>query len=410
MMTAVATLNFVDRQLLSMLLEPIKAEFALTDTQLGFLTGFAFATFYILIGFPLAKFADQGNRRNLIATVIAVWSVMTALCGSAVGFWSLLAARVGVGAGEAGSGPAIQSMLADHYAPRERSSAIGIQSTGVYLGILLGFLAGGWINQFFGWRAAFAVIGLPGILISLLFWLTIKEPRRGQFDSVADSGQAPPIFATIKTLCALPSYRNIPIAMAFYAFAAYGSMSWAPSFFARTHGMGSGEIGTWLALSAGLAGGLGCYLGGLGSDWLVNRTGDERWHLRVPAICTLLTVPLLFGVYLSDSPVFALSLSAAVWFLSNTWLGPVQATIAGLAGIRRRGVALAFLLFVNNLVGMGLGPQAVGILSDTLQPTYGHDSLRYALLGPLVIASVLAAFFFYRASRTLREDLRAVGN
>ena len=138
MMTAVATLNFVDRQLLSMLLEPIKAEFALTDTQLGFLTGFAFAIFYTLVGFPLAKLADQGNRRNLVSAVIAIWSIMTALCGAAVGFWTLLAARIGVGAGEAGSGPAIQSMLADHYPPSERSSAIGIQSTGVYLGILIG--------------------------------------------------------------------------------------------------------------------------------------------------------------------------------------------------------------------------------------------------------------------------------
>ena len=153
--------------------------------------------------------------------------------------------------------------------------------------------------------------------------------------------------------------------------------------------------------------GVGCYLGGIASDRLVNRTGDARWHMRIPAICTLLTVPMLFGVYLSPTPLPSLLLSAAVWFLGNTWLGPVQATIAGLAGTRRRGMALAFLLFVNNLVGLGLGPQAVGILSDALHPSYGVDALRYALLGTLVIASLLSALFFFRAGRTLREDLEA---
>jgi predicted MFS family arabinose efflux permease len=407
MMTAVATLNFVDRQLLSILLEPIKQEFHLSDTQLGFLTGFAFAIFYTLVGFPLAKAADQGNRRTLTAAVIALWSVMTALCGAATGFATLLLARIGVGIGEAGSGPAIQSMLADIYPPRERSSAIAIQSTGVYLGILLGFVAGGWINQFFGWRAAFLVVGLPGVILALFFRFTVREPRRGMFDAQADTGSAPPILDSIRHLCRMPSYRNIPIAMAFYAFAAYGSMTWAPSFFIRTYGMTSGAVGTWLALSAGLAGGVGCYLGGIASDRLVNRTGDARWHMRIPAICTLLTVPMLFGVYLSPAPLPSLLLSAAVWFLGNTWLGPVQATIAGLAGTRRRGMALAFLLFVNNLVGLGLGPQAVGILSDALHPSYGVDALRYALLGTLVIASLLSALFFFRAGRTLREDLEA---
>ena len=402
--TGVATLNFVDRQLLSILVEPIKAEFALTDTQLGFLTGFAFAIFYTLVGFPLAKLADSGNRRTLIASVVSLWSLMTAMCGLAVGFWTLLLARIGVGIGEAGSGPAIQSILADHYPPRERSSAIGIQSTGVYLGILIGFLSGGWINEFFGWRAAFMAIGLPGVLVGLLIMLTIKEPKRGRFDG-GSIGGVPPIRDSARALCAIQSYRYIPVAMAFYAFAAYGSMAWAPAFFMRTHGMGSGEVGTWLALSAGLAGGLGCYLGGLGSDYLVNRTGDARWHLRLPGLCTLITVPMLFGVYLSPDPAVALILSALVWFFGNTWLGPVQATIAGLAGPRRRGVALALLLFINNLIGLGLGPQIVGILSDALQPSMGIDSLRYAMLWPLVVASIFSAIFFFRAGRTLREDL-----
>ena len=402
--TTVSTLNFVDRQLLSILVEPIKAEFRLSDTELGFLTGFAFAIFYTLVGFPLARLADRGNRRSLVAAVVSLWSVMTALCGLATGFWTLLLARIGVGVGEAGSNPAVQSMLADQYAPRARSSAIAIQSTGIYFGILIGFLSGGWISQYFGWRAAFVAIGAPGILLGLLIRLTIKEPRRGCYDDVSVSA-APSIREALRSLLSMQSYRYIPVAMAFYAFATYGSMAWAPAFFMRVHEMGAAEVGTWLALTAGLAGGLGCYFGGVGSDYLVRRTGDPRWLLRLPCLCILLSVPMLFGVYLSAEPLPALLMSAMVWFLSNTWLGPVQATIVSLAGPHRRAIAITFVLFVNNLVGLGLGPQVVGILSDALQPGFGAASLRYALLWPLVVATLLSGIIFFRASNTLQEDL-----
>jgi predicted MFS family arabinose efflux permease len=406
MMTLVATLNFVDRQLMSILMEPIKAEFGLSDTQLGFLTGFAFAIFYAIMGFFLAKIADTGNRRTLIASVIVLWSIMTALCGAAVGFVTLLLARIGVGIGESGSAPAIQSMLADYYPPNRRASAISMQTIGVYAGILLGFLFGGWISEAFGWRTAFVVIGLPGVLIAIWFWLTVKEPVRGQIENVVDSGRTPTFGETLRYLWSSPSFRFVPFAAGLYAFAAQGSMAWAPSFFIRSHGMTTGEIGTWLALSAGLAGGLGCFLGGIVTDRVVNRTGDERWYFWLPAGCLLLSVPALFVIYLSPTPLPALLMCAAAWFLGNTWLGPVQATLQGLADLRMRAMALAVLLFVNNLIGLGLGPQIVGFLSDTLRADFGVDSLRYALVGALSIASLLSALLFFAATRTLREDLR----
>lgn len=405
MLTVVATLNFVDRQLMSILMEPIKAEFSLTDSQLGFLTGFAFSIFYATVGLPLAKLADRSDRRRLTAIVIVLWSFMTALCGAATGFVTLLLARIGVGIGESGSAPAIQSMISDVYPAKQRSSIIGLQSTGVYVGILLGFLLGGWINEFFGWRMAFAVVGLPGVIVAVIFYLTVREPGRGYVDQVADSGGIPSFGATLKYLWRSPSYRHIPMAVSLYAFVAYGSMAWAPSFFIRTHGMSTGEIGTWLALAAGLAGGMGCYLGGLFSDHVVNRTGDERWHMWIPAIMMFLAVPLLFGVFLWPTKTPALLMMTVSWFIGNTWLGPVQSVIAGLAPLRMRAMAIAILLFVNNLIGLGMGPQVVGILSDVMRPAYGVDSLRYGLLIALSVASLWSIFHFLMAARTLRADL-----
>jgi predicted MFS family arabinose efflux permease len=407
MLTLVSTLNFIDRQLMSILLEPIKAEFHLSDTQLGFLTGFAFAIFYSIMGLPLAKLADSGNRSRLIAVVVIVWSVMTALCGVTVGFTSLLVARIGVGIGEAGSAPAVQSQLADYYDPRRRASMIGLQSTGVYIGILFGFLLGGWINQFLGWRMAFLALGVPGVVFAVIFWLTVREPPRGVVENVTDTGRTPPVLETLRHLWSVRSYRHIPLAVSFYAFVAYGSMGWGPAFFMRTHHLTTGEIGTWLALSAGVAGGLGCYFGGVLSDYIVNRTGDARWHMWLPALFIGVSIPLQFIIYLSPTALPALLTMAAVWFLGNTWLGPAQATLQGLAGLRMRAMALAVMLFLNNLIGQGLGPQIVGILSDRMRRAYGPDSLRYSLLIAVVIASLWSVFHFTMAARTLREDLRA---
>ncbi len=405
MMLLVAALNFVDRQLMAILLNPIREEFGFNDTELGFLSGFAFAIAFAITGLPLARLADTGNRRNLIAGVVAFWSAMTALCGAATGYVSLLLARMGVGAGEAGSSPAIQSMIGDYYPPKKRASAISTQMIGVYGGILLGFLFGGWLSETFGWRMAFLVMGLPGIAFALLFWLTVKEPARGQSENLVVQPTPPTMRETMRHLWRSPACRLIPLAAAFHTFASQGSMSWAPSFFTRTHHMTQTEVGAWLALCAGLAGGLGCYFGGIVTERIANRTNDERWYLWVPAICLAATIPAQFVIYLSPTPVPALIVSALVWFLSNTWLGPVLATLQGLAGARRRAMAVAIVLFANNLVGMGLGAQFVGLMSDLLRDRHGEDSLRYALLIGVCIASALSAIAFFVATRTLREDL-----
>jgi predicted MFS family arabinose efflux permease len=404
MLLCVSVLNLVDRQILAILLEPIKAEFDLSDTELGFLTGFSFALFYSIMGIPLARVADRGNRRNLIAFVIALWSAMTALCGAAVGYFSLLLARIGVGVGEAGSFPAGTSMLSDYFEPGRRATALSIQSVGVYVGILFGFLLGGWINEFFGWRMAFLVVGVPGMLFAFVFRLTVREPARGATEGIARTVDSPGLGETLKFLWSKRAYRHLPFAAGFYAFVAYGSMTWAPSYFIRIHGMSSGEIGTWLALSVGFAGGAGCYLGGVISDRLA-AAGDKRWYAWVPAGSVILSMPFVLGMYLWPDPRIALVISIGAWFLGNSWLGPLISMIQGLAEPRMRALAVAIMMFINNLLGIGLGPQVVGSLSDLFGPSLGAESLRYALIVSLLAASMLSAFHFFMAARTLRADL-----
>jgi predicted MFS family arabinose efflux permease len=405
MLLSVSVLNLLDRQILAILLEPIKAEFGLSDTQLGFLTGFSFALLYSILGIPLARIADRGNRRNLIAFVVALWSAMSALCGAAVGYVSLLLARVGVGVGEAGSFPAGTSMVADYFEPARRATALSVQSVGVYVGILFGFLLGGWINEFFGWRMAFLVVGLPGVLFAIIFRLTVKEPKRGATEGLAQVAAPPGLGETLRALWSKPAYRHLPFAAGFYAFVAYGGMNWAPSYFIRTFGMSSGEVGTWLALTIGVAGGAGCYLGGVISDRLATRYSDERWYAWVPAGSVVLSVPFVLGMYLWPDARGALIISIGAWFLGNSWLGPLVASIQGLAEPRMRALAVAIMMFVNNLLGIGLGPLVVGYLSDLFQDSLGAESLRYALIVSLLAGSVLCAFHFFMAARTLRADL-----
>ena len=406
MLILVTILNFIDRQILSILLEPIKAEFQLTDTQLGFLTGFSFAVFYTLFGIPLARLADSGNRKNLISVVIIIWSAMTAICGLATSFLWLVLARIGVAIGEAGSAPAAQSMLSDYFPPNRRVSVLGILYTGVYLGLLLGFLMGGWINEFFGWRAAFFVVGIPGVIFALIFRLTVKEPPRGYSEGIVDTGEIPGIGQTFKYLWNIPTYRQIPFAAGFYAFVAYGSMAWLPSFFIRTHGLSTGELGTWLALAVGVGGGTACLLGGFLTDYLANRTNDKRWYMWVPAITILLSIPFVCGIYLSPTPGLALFMAIGAFFFGNTWLGPTIATIQSITPSRMRAMSFATMIVIHNVIGLGLGPQVVGIFSDYLKEALGDDSLRYSLLITMVITSLISTFHYLMAARTLRQDMK----
>ena len=401
-LTLVYALNFIDRQILVILQESIKVDMDLSDSQLGLLTGFAFAIFYVSVGIPIARWADIGNRRNIVSLAIAVWSGMTALSGLTQNFWQLLMARIGVGVGEAGGSPPSHSIISDYYPPEQRGSALSFYSTGVYLGILFGFLIGGWINSQFGWRAAFFVVGIPGFLVALLVRLTIKEPVRGGLDGRAL--EAPATFGeTLRTLREFSSFRLFAIAAGLNAFSSYGIGNFMPSFLIRSHDFTSMQVGTSLALITGIGGAMGTYFGGV----LADRYGanDKRWYLWIAAIPGACSVPLMLSAVFVADPRLTLACLFFATMLGAFYLGPTIAISHNLVSPSMRAMASAILFFILNLIGLGMGPLVVGMISDALAPAYGSESLRYSL-GIVSLINLVSATLFILAARKLLSDLR----
>ena len=401
-LVVVYTFNFIDRQILSILLEPIKQDLGLSDSALGMLTGFAFALFYATLGIPIARFADRSNRRNLIAWALAIWSAMTAVSGLAQNFWHLLLARIGVGVGEAGCSPPAHSMLADYFPTENRATALGIYSLGIPFGILFGFIAGGWLNEFFGWRVAFFIVGVPGLLLAILVRFTLREPPRGMAEGRIADEEQPTIMETFRFLWSKRSFRHMAVGGGLTAFVGYGVITWVPSFLIRSYGMSTGDVGTYLGLILGIPGGIGIALGG----YLADRYGarDTRWYLWIVSVALIASTPLFFGVYLSSTAFASLMFLILPILLGNFYQATTFSQTQGLVSLRMRSVAAAVLLFILNMIGLGAGPQAVGILSDILQPSYGDESLRYALL-ILSTVQIWAAYHYYQAGKSLKEDL-----
>ncbi|MBW2383516.1 MAG: MFS transporter, partial [Deltaproteobacteria bacterium] len=296
LLLVVYVVNFLDRTILAMLLEPIKREFQVSDTYLGFLSGIAFAAFYTLMGLPIARWADRGSRRNIIALALVVWSGMTILTGFTRSFAQLALCRVGVGIGEAGCSPPAHSLISDYFPADRRGTAFSIYALGIPIGGGLGFLAGGWLNEFFDWRTAFILAGVPGIVLGLVVRLTLREPPRGAFDALATPGEQEPIRAVLGFMAGLRSFRHMAIGAALHAFYGYGASAFIGAFFMRSHGIESGELGTWLALLGFTGGVAGTYLGGYLADRLGVR--DPRWYMWVPALATVAYIPFAFLLYL----------------------------------------------------------------------------------------------------------------
>ena len=408
LLTIVYSFNFIDRQLLAILQESIKIELSLSDAQLGLLTGFAFAIFYVTAGLPIARWADRSNRRNIIALSVGLWSLMTAISGAVQNYTQLLVARIGVGVGEAGGSPPSHSIISDIFPPTSRASAIAFYSTGVNIGILFGFLLGGWLNEFFGWRVAFVVVGVPGIMLAVLVRMTLQEPVRGMSEQkTADDGSVP-FVAVIQLLWSRLAFRHMAFAASLNAFAGYSTTNWTASFMIRSHDMTTGELGTWLAMIMGFGGAIGVFCGGLLADRLA--PGDKRWYVWLPAITGFICVPFMAAVYLVDNAYMSLTLSIIPGLLFNVYLGNTIATTHGLVGLRMRATASAILFLILNIIGLGAGPWSIGLFSDYLEPTLGAESLRHAMLYVIPVAMFWSACHFYLASRTLRQDLAAAPN
>lgn len=400
--------NFVDRSILAILLEPIKQDLVLNDTQLGLLGGLAFALFYTTLGIPIAALADRWSRVKILSIAMVVWSGMTALCGFAQSFWMLLLARIGVGVGEAGASPPSHSLISDYFPIETRATALSIYALGIPFGSMVGNFVGGWGAEALGWRHTFVLVGVPGIFVALVIWLTLREPPRGMADRhlVKDDEPAPGVKEVIARLWQRVSFRHIAFAAGLHAFVGYGAGTWNAPFLIRSHEMPITEVGSWLALISGI-GAIGTFLGGYLADKLSDRFDDRRWYMWVPGWSTIVMVPFQFVAYLYGGIWAVIPSLMVVSILGGMYLGPSFAMTQALVSLRMRAVASAILLFMLNIIGMGMGPYLVGVASDLLAADAGIHSLRYALC-LAVLVNVWAACHYFVGARSLRGDLSYV--
>jgi predicted MFS family arabinose efflux permease len=401
-LTTVYTFNFIDRQILVILQEPIKNELGLSDAQLGLLTGFSFAVIYVCAGIPIAWLADRSNRRNIIAASLALWSGMTALSGLVTSYSQLIFARLGVGLGEAGGSPPAHSMISDYFPPEQRGTALSLYTSGIYLGVLCGFAGGGYIAETFGWRNAFFIVGVPGILFSLVVLLVIREPLRGRWDSVSAPAKVS-LKETMTVLKQRPAFWWIAMGCAMTSFVAYGNGNFYPSYLMRSHGFTVAGVGLALGLVSGVAGAIGTFMGG----FLADRWGrqDQRWYLWVPIAGNLMAIAPMSYALLGEDPAVILIVLFPANVLNSLYLGPSIAMCQSLVAPGMRAMSSAILFFILNMIGLGLGPVLVGVLSDSFAEVYGDNNLRYAMMVTLLIG-MSGTLCFIMASRSILRDLK----
>jgi predicted MFS family arabinose efflux permease len=405
LLMVVLAFNQLDRFALGIVLQDIKIDLHLTDTELGLLTGIAFAFFYAVMGIPIARWADRGNRVTIISLTAALWSVAVALCGVASSFLALMWLRIAVAVGEAGCMPPAHSLIADEFPREERPRAVARYMLGAPLALTLGYFAAGWLNELYGWRPTFVILGLPGLALAALVRFTLREPRRTSGLSPRGAHQTTPrLGEVVATLSSNAAFRHLLICFSVWFFFAYGIVQWLPAFFIRSHGLKTGELGTWFGLIWGLAGGLGLYFGG---ELAVRRAaGDERRQLKGCAIAFSLFAFLTAAAFLASNYLWAFAALTLASFGGNMAQGPIFATTQTLVPPRMRAMSIAIVYLFANLFGMGLGPLAAGVLSDALRPWLGEESLRYALV-LLCPGYFWAAWHLWRAGRTVERDLQA---
>jgi predicted MFS family arabinose efflux permease len=406
LVTVVNACNYMDRMALAVLAPDIQADLALSDSDLGLLTGFAFALFYAICGIPMARWADRGKRRNIMALALATWSLMTAASGAAQTFWHLFLARVGVGAGEAGGTAPAGSILCDYVPLPRRPMVFAIQAFGYTAGMMLGMALAGQLAERVGWRWTFVVLGLPGLALAAIVRLTLREPPRGVFEGMRGGERAFSLGDTILLLWQCRSYRLLTLFLILNGFVQAGLTQWWPSFYVRVFDLSAASVGVSLGLAIGLGSGAGMLVGGVVATRAVQR--DVRLPLQMGMATIALTLPAAAGSILAPSASGSMFCVAATLLLLGLPFGAIAANVFSVAKPQVRAMAGAVAMFATSLIGFGLGPWCVGALSDLLAPEFGARSLRYAMLLPLsglpFMVLVLRA-----AARSLPQDLHAAG-
>lgn len=430
----ISTFNFMDRVVFLTLGQAMKQDLGLSDLELGVLSGLSFAIFYSLLGLPIARLAERHSRVKIIAVGVAVWSLMTFLCGTAASFMHMLLLRVGGGAGEAAVQPPAISLIADHYPPVKRAAPLTLISMGMPLGMLVGAIGGGWMAQTLNWRTAFFIVGAPGVLLAAIVFLTLREPARGAFDGplAAAGDRPPPMSSVLRLLASKRSFWHFAIALSLTTFATNGIGSFMFPHFVRTFRLGFGEAGFLFGIVGGLSSGLGMAFGAFAVAWASAR--NERWYGLIPAIGVLLAVPFYISSFLSHSQWIATGLLTVAGLCMFMFFGPTLTVFQNMVGSRMRASAAFLFYFISNMIGMGLGPTAVGFASDSLAArafTMGsyHElchgksgaalgsavidactgasasGLKYALVGCACVYA-WAALHYVIASRSVAFDLR----
>jgi predicted MFS family arabinose efflux permease len=405
-LTAVYTLSFMDRLMIGILMQPMKEDLHLSDTQLGFLTGIAFAVFYATLGLPIARWADQGNRVTIVSLAIGLWSLMVAACGIAGNFYQLILVRIGAAVGEAGVFPPAYSLIGDYFDEKSRVRAFSIFMTGLSASLFLSYIIAGWLNELVGWRMTFVVVSIPGALAAVLVRMTLKEPRSVPAKKRMETPKLPELGLkkAIWVLLSNRTYRYIVAALTFANFAGIGVGYWQAVYFIRQYAISTTELGLWMGILTGGFGAIATWLGGVVASRVY--LNDHARQLRMSALIVALMFPgYLLMLYLPWK-VMALFMIAPVAISTLSFYGPVVAMIQDLVDDRMRAVAMALLVLVLNLIAMGLGPQLVGVLSDLLTPSLGVGGLRLAMAFGAT-AALASAWCFWRASYSVALDVRA---
>jgi MFS family permease len=397
----VYTFNFMDRQIVGILAVPIKADLLLTDSQLGLMGGLAFALFYTTLGIPIARVADRVSRTGIMACALALWSAMTAACGLTHSFVQLFLARLGVGVGEAGGVAPAYSLICDYFPRGERARALSVYSFGIPIGSAAGIVAGGLITSLVSWRVAFFIVGLAGLFITPIFKLTVREPARGSYDNVTAAQLQPTFHQIFAVLLRKPSFWGLSLGAAASSMMGYGLFFWIPSFLVRSFGMGLLQASLGFGTLVLIGGLVGIWMGGVIAD----RFGQKHKsaYALVPAIAFVATVPFYVAGVLSTTLWMSIAVMLVPIALGLAWLGPVLAAVQHIVPANMRSTASAIFLFINNLIGIGLGTTLIGVLSDAMHARFGADSLRYAILAGTGFY-LIAAVFFLLASRRLETD------
>lgn len=404
-LTVGGVLNIADRLILSILLEDIKHAFTLSDTQIGLITGLAFTVLYITFGIPIAWLADRTNRRTIIALSIAVWSLMTALCGAATGFWTLFLARMGVGIGESGSGPAATSLLTDYFRKDELGRAMGFYFLGPTVGTASGLMVGGWLAHLFGWRMAFLMLGIPGILFALFVFLTIKEPAAGRVPPPRTETWASGLAAwraSIASLFGNRLYMAITLAFACMIVIGYGFATWLAAIMMRNFAVSTADVGFYLGLAFLLGGIPGPILGGYCTDFLVRR--DPRWRAWLPGLATLLCLPIFLACLMSTSLTAFLGLFSLGYLVFLIAQAPTVSLLQLSVRPDQRAMAMAVAMLFNNLIGQALGGFLIGLASTSLAPAMGPQALGTAVIAVSAAFGLPAVLLYILAGRAIQPS------